>query len=166
MRAWAPVSSFALGAFLAGLVLLGLVVRATDGFVPVLDHANLVFHEAGHPIFGIFGDTAGLYGGTLGQLVFPMVAMAAFAWRRHTLGVAIAGVWLFENFFYIAAYAGDARAQLLPLVGGGEHDWETILLRWHALDKDLKVAKVFRVVGVTGWLAVAGWLTYRWRAAR
>jgi len=166
VRAWAPISSVAFGVFLAGLVLLGLVVRATGGFVPVLDHANLAFHEAGHLIFGIFGDTASLYGGTLGQLVFPLAAMIAFAWRGHTLGVAIAGVWLFENFFYIARYAADARAQILPLAGGDEHDWENILLRWRALDKDLKVARTFRVLGVAGWLAVAGWLTYRWRADR
>ena len=51
------------------------------GWVPILDSVNLVFHEAGHPIFGIFGDTLGLYGGTLGQLVFPVAVTVSF-WRR------------------------------------------------------------------------------------
>ncbi|HKA90310.1 MAG TPA: hypothetical protein VKE22_21760 [Haliangiales bacterium] len=163
MSRWSTVSPVALGAFLVGTALLGLAVRATGGFVPVLDHANLAFHEAGHLVYGIFGRTAELYGGTLGQLTFPVVAIVAFAWRGSTLGVAVAGVWLFENFFNIARYAADARAQLLPLVGGGEHDWENILLRWRALDADLRVAKVLRVLGVLGWLAVAGWLVWRSR---
>src|SRR5215510_3340482 len=110
MSRWSPVSPVALGAFLVGTALLGLAVRATGGFVPVLDHANLAFHEAGHLVYGIFGRTAELYGGTLGQLTLPVVAIVAFAWRGSTLGVAVAGVWLFENFFNIARYAADARA--------------------------------------------------------
>jgi hypothetical protein len=163
MSRWNSVSPFALGAFLVGLLLLGLVERATGGFVPVLDHANLAFHEAGHLVFGIFGSTAELYGGTLGQLVFPLVAMGTFAWRGTTIATAVASIWLFENFFNIARYAADARAQELPLVGGGEHDWEHILLRWRALDADLRVARTFRIIGVLGCLAVAGWLAWRSR---
>lgn len=42
-------------------------------FIPILDHANLAFHEAGHVFFGFLGSTLGLYGGTLGQLVFPVL---------------------------------------------------------------------------------------------
>ncbi len=38
-----------------------------------LDFVNLAFHEAGHPFFGLFGDTLGLHGGTIGQLIFPVV---------------------------------------------------------------------------------------------
>lgn len=39
------------------------------------------------------------------------------------MGLAMAWVWLGENLLNIARYLGDARAQVLPLVGGGEHDW-------------------------------------------
>ncbi len=163
MTRWTPVSSFAFGVFLVGVVLLGLAVRATGGFVPVLDHANLAFHEAGHLVFGVLGRTAELYGGTLGQLVFPLVALVAFAWRGSSVGVAVAAIWLCENFFNIARYAADARAQVLPLVGGGEHDWENILLRWRALDADVRVAKYIRVIGVLGWLVAAAWLAWRSR---
>ena len=37
-----------------------------------LDFVNLAFRQAVHPFFGLFGDTLGLYGGTIGQLVFPV----------------------------------------------------------------------------------------------
>ena len=34
----------------AGLLLLG---HALWGWIPILDSANLAFHEAGHPLFGL-----------------------------------------------------------------------------------------------------------------
>jgi hypothetical protein len=91
--------------------LFAIILFDDDGFVVVLDHANLAFHEAGHPFFGMLGGTLGLYGGTLGQLVFPIVAAVSFWRRRHAVGVALSGVWLFENFLNIARYMADARAQ-------------------------------------------------------
>jgi hypothetical protein len=71
-----------------------------------------------------------------------------------------------QNLVNIARYAADARAQELPLVGGGEHDWFHILTRWHAVDADHRVASVFRT---TGWLLVLGagaWLAWRAWSAR
>lgn len=131
-----------------------------DGFVLLLDHANLAFHEAGHLFFGILGSTLGLYGGTLGQLVFPIVAVLSFWRRRHAVGVAISGVWLFENFLNIARYMADARAQLLPLVGGGEHDWYLIFIRLGALESDTSIAAVTRWIG---WLGMIGCMVWLWR---
>ena len=63
---------------------------SVDGFIPVLDHANLAFHEAGHVFFGVLGPTLGLYGGTLGQLVFPAVATATFLRKKAPLSAAFA----------------------------------------------------------------------------
>jgi hypothetical protein len=159
---WAQVTTAALVGALAGLALLGLAIARSGGFVPVLDHANLAFHEAGHPVYGLLGSTAALYGGTLGQLTFPLVTAGVCFWRRQPLGVAVGLAWLFENLFNIARYCADARAQELPLVGGGEHDWFHILARWHALSADLRVAHAFRTVGTLGLLAVAVWLGWRW----
>jgi hypothetical protein len=159
---WARVGTGALLAALSALALLGLAISRADGFIPVLDHANLAFHEAGHHIYGILGQTANLYGGTLGQLTFPLVAAGVFLWRRHPLGVAAGLAWLFENLFNIARYCADARAQELPLVGGTEHDWYHILSRWHALSADLRVAHAMRTIGTLGLLAVAVWLGWRW----
>ena len=40
--------------FSVGLLLFtGLLLKSEPGFVPILDSANLVFHEAGHPLFGL-----------------------------------------------------------------------------------------------------------------
>jgi hypothetical protein len=151
----------------AGLLVFFLVlILDSDGFIFLLDHANLAFHEAGHPIFGLFGETLGLYGGTIGQLVFPLVAFAIFLMRREPVSFALAGVWLFENFLNIARYMADARAQVLPLVGGGEHDWTEIFSRWRVLAYDTRIAGLVTFVGWSGMIAMGVWLAWRWYEER
>jgi len=162
------VTPFKLGATLALLGLLALLVATDDqrGYIHVIDDANLLFHEAGHPLYGIFGETAELYGGTLGQLTFPLVAVGVFWWRRQAVSLVFASAWLFENFFNIARYLADARAQELPLLGGGEHDWEHILTRWGALESDTAIARVVRVIAWIGMLAPVAWVAWRFRRDR
>jgi hypothetical protein len=142
--------------------------RNTSGFL-LIDNANLVVHEAGHLLFGWFGETLGIYGGTLLQLLVPFALAASFAYRKHTAGTAFCGFFFFENFLYTATYMADARVQELPLVsvGGGEavdHDWERIFTGLGLLQHDTQIASVVRLLGWTGMLAVAGWLAWRaWR---
>lgn len=156
------------GALAVSLALTGALaayaLTARDPWVPLLDGANLLFHEAGHPLFGIFGEGPALYGGTLMQLLVPLVVAGHFLWRRDTVPFALSLAWACQNLVNIARYAADATAQVLPLVGGGEHDWEGILLRWNALGREAGVASTLRGVAVAGLVAVAAWLTARWRA--
>ncbi len=146
-----------------GLFLL-LVLRSEPGFVFLLDHANLLFHEAGHPVTGLFSSRLEPYGGTIGQLVFPCVLAVAF-WRNgQPVGFAAACIWFFENWFNIARYLADARALELPLVGGGDHDWNTILTRWDLLPYDTRIAAFVRLVGWLGIAATCAWVAWRaWR---
>src|SRR2546428_3050937 len=98
---------------------LGLLFASEPGFIWIIDHANLLFHEAGHPIVGLFSSRLEPYGGTIGQLIFPVVLTVSF-WRKdQPLSVAGSVIWFFENWLNIARYMADARAQTLPLVGGG-----------------------------------------------
>lgn len=148
----------------AACLLLAVIYFDDDGFVLLLDHANLAFHEAGHLFFGVLGSTAGLYGGTLGQLVFPGIAVARFWQRRQAAGLALSGVWLFENFLNIARYMADARTRLLPLVGGGEHDWYHIFSRWSLLHRDTDIASLTRLLGWLGMIGCMLWLWQRFNA--
>ena len=80
---WRPVPRSHTIAALIGLGLLALWMAVDDdAYLRPLDDANLAFHEVGHQIYGLFGSTLALYGGTLGQLTFPAVAAATFFWRR------------------------------------------------------------------------------------
>jgi hypothetical protein len=162
MPDWNPTTKSQFIGFTIGLAgLIALILKCELGFVPILDSANLVFHEAGHPIFGLLGDTMNLYGGTLGQLAIPLIVIGAFWQQGNPVAVAVGGVWFFENFFNIARYVADAREQILPLVGGGEHDWFNILTRWDALEHDTKIARFITIVGWTGIAFVWAWLAWR-----
>ncbi len=157
------------GAVIGGLVAIALlalwIAVDGDGYLRPLDDANLALHEAGHVFYGLLGSTAELYGGTFGQLTFPALCAGAFFWRRDPVGCAVTVAWFGQNLCNIARYVADARAQELPLVGGGEHDWFNILSRWSALDADQPVAQVFRFAGWALVLGAGGWLGWRWRGA-
>ena len=117
-------------------------------FVPqsawLLDGTNLLFHEAGHPLFFLFGQTIGVAGGTLMQLLIPAGIAIAFFYRRQLYSASIMFLWFGQNFFGISVYIRDARAQLLPLIGGDEHDWNYLLSHAGLLQHD-------QVVGEGAW---------------
>ena len=144
----------------AGLLLL---CHWLWGWVPILDSANLAFHEAGHPLFGFLSERLAVYGGTLMQLLMP--AAGAFeSWREQKAGAFhFCLIWLAENLFNVARYMADARAHELPLVGGLDpeyaHDWTEILSRWGLLDADTSLAFGLRL----GALALMAWTLYRAR---
>jgi hypothetical protein len=153
-RYWQPVPTAGLVALVvAGGWLMLLHATDGDGYMAILDDFNLIVHEAGHPIFGAFGESAGLWGGTLAQLLLPLLIAGAFLYERAALSFCFAMVWFFENFLNVARYIADARAQELPLVGGGEHDWNNILSRHDLLDKDTQIASVVSTIGWVGMVA-------------
>lgn len=159
---WKAVPASALAGACAFALYCGWFAHTGEGWVHLLDGANLAFHEAGHPIFGLLlGERITVYGGTLGQLVFPAVAAGSFWWRRETASFGVALLWLAENLWNIARYMADARAQELPLVGGGEHDWTEIFSRWGLLAHDTGVAGFIRFIGWVLMLAVLAWLVRR-----
>ena len=146
------------------LACLGFHWLGDEGWVPLLDSANLALHEAGHPLVGIFSARATVYGGTLFQLVFPLAAAGHFHRAANASGVAASVVWLGENLFNIARYMADARAQDLPLVGNGDHDWAEIFGRWGVLHLDGRIAGMTRGIGLVLMLGAVVWLYRRWRA--
>ena len=160
---WMPVTPSVLVLFIAGVIgFIGIVRMSEPGFIFLLDHANLLFHEAGHPITGIFSQRLEPYGGTVGQLFFPGLLMVSF-WRKgRPLALAVAMIWFSENLLNISRYMADARKLDLPLVGGGDHDWNTIFARWNILQFDDRIAAGIKA---TGWVGIAAALVWvLWRA--
>jgi len=158
---WSPLSLPAKVAFSVTAALTAYLNLSGARWVPLVDNANLMFHEAGHLIVGAFSARLGVYGGTAGQLAFPLIAMLSFARRRESLALAFASLWLVQNLWNISVYLGDAQAQLLPLVGGGDHDWTEILTRWNALERDAVIARKVREAGMVMMAIMLGLL---WKA--
>ncbi len=129
---------------------------------------NLVIHEAGHLVFGWFGEFPGVAGGTILQLSAPLIAALVFWRQRDRFAVAVAACWLSTNLFNVARYAGDARVQELPLVsptsGDPIHDWHYMLGRLGLLTWDTAIAGALRrlaVVTMLAGLAAGAWLLWQ-----
>lgn len=165
---WQPTRTGPMIGASCAFLLLGLLAATSEeGWIPLLDGVNLVFHEAGHPLFGLLGwEPLTILGGTLMQLLVPCLVWGSFWFRREALGAAVGWVWGFENLLNIGRYVADARAQILPLVGGGEHDWTDLLGRWGLLSEDQALGQGLRSLGWLGMLAGWAWLVWRWHTTR
>ena len=155
-----------IGVALFAAFCFGFGVCSDEQWVPLLDSANLALHEAGHPLFGIFGRTAMWYGGTLMQLMFPVATVLAFVGKRQAHGIAFGAVWIGNNFLNIGRYMADARAHMLPLAGGGEHDWTEIFSRWAVLQYDTTIGGGVRFLGAALIVVSVLWLVNLWRTDR
>jgi hypothetical protein len=119
----------------------------------LVDGVNLGAHEAGHMLFRFFGQTLHVLGGSIGQLAFPVAFVVHFARRRQWFETAVLTVWVAESLMYMAEYLGDARVQVLPLVGGHIHDWHWMLSRADLLEHCETIAGLLH--GFASLLAVA-----------
>ena len=167
---WKPVSRPTLAAWLVFYVGFLSYAFSAHGEFLFIDSANLVVHEGGHNLFGWFGSTLGLLGGTLLQWLVPLLLAAYFFAQRQFTGVVFCLFFFFENWLYTATYMADARAQVLPLVTTGdpdfvEHDFYAIFSSLGVLDLDTKIATVVRVLGWAGMLGTLAWLANRLRTS-
>ena len=163
---WKPVTRMALVAWLAFYVAFLGYAFSAHGAGLFIDNANLVVHEGGHNLFGWFGPTLGLWGGTLLQWLVPFLLAAYFFKERQTAGFVFCMFFFFENWLYTATYMADARAQELPLVTTGdpdfaEHDFHAIFSNLGVLDCDTKIAAVVRALGWCGMIGCVAWLAVR-----
>jgi len=159
---WKPVTLPALAAWLVFYIAFLVYAFASHGGFLFIDTANLVVHEGGHNLFGWFGPTIGLCGGTLLQWLVPFLLAANFFSQRQLTGFVFCVFFFFENWLYTATYMADARAMALPLVTTGdpdfvEHDFNVIFTRLGVLAYDTRIAAVVRVLGWCGMLAVVIW---------
>ncbi|WP_404421171.1 hypothetical protein [Nibricoccus sp. IMCC34717] len=162
-------------AVIAGLV-AGSFVRPIRemGLEPGFMHGvHLVFHEAGHVIFGFLfrNEAVGVFMGSGMQVLVPLCVGAAF-WLKNEdpFAASLCLIWAGHAALDVAPYIADARALELQLLGGGTgrevegHDWEFLLYRWNALHLDQIIAarvalgaRLAMAAGILGAAAVLGW---------
>ena len=162
---WKEISRTPILCWIAVFVVFLIYALAKGYEFLFIDFANLAIHEVGHPLFGMFGYTMMILGGTLLELIVPAALAVAFFWRREIPGFAFCTFWFFENFLYIGVYMSDARAQALPLVGAGDHDWAILFGQWGLMARDTAIGQTTRAIGWLGMVAVVAWLGWRARTA-
>jgi len=131
----------------------------------VLHLPDLVFHEAGHVVFGLFGRFMTVLGGSLFQILVPVICAIALLRQAQPFGAAVCVWWAGQNLVDVAPYIADARALQLVLLGGHTgaevegHDWEFLLteLGWLHRDGTLGLA-AFRI-GIAVMLGAIAWGT-------
>ena len=131
-------------------------------------NVDLIFHEAGHMLFIPFGRTMTILGGSLFQILLPLILMRAFLIKnKDGFGASISLWWVGQSTMDIAPYIADARALRLPLLGGGtgadspgRHDWENLLRHWGLLEYDTDIAFVVDAVGSGVLLIALAWGAY------
>jgi hypothetical protein len=172
MTALAPVEERKPGiaharlALTVALALYSIVLARASELGSFLDGLDVAIHETGHIVFGAFGEVIQFAGGTLFQLIVPATFVWYFAKRGDRHAATVPLWWLAQNLWNISVYVRDARAQELPLVGGGEHDWAYLLGRFGLLAHDQQIGNVVHAAGTIVCLAaVAAGLLFSMRGS-
>jgi len=156
---------------LAWMVWLALTLTADRSYQHLFSAINLSIHEMGHVVFGPFGMTLMVLGGTILQCLAPFAAALVLIKANDLFGIPFCATWLGTNLCYVAVYMADARARVLPLVsiGGGDayHDYEYLFSSWGVLGADTAIAGLVTVIAVLVlWTAVAAGAWILWRMYR
>lgn len=138
-----------------------------------MHNINLPFHEFGHLLFMPFGRTMTILGGSVFQVLLPLILLCIFSFKQHDNHAASVTLWWCgQSFVDLAPYIADAQYRILPLVGGaGEesHDWGNLLSHWGVLEYTQSFARFSFGLGVCimGFAIVWGLLLLRkqWRLA-
>jgi hypothetical protein len=163
---WDPVPKAALAAWLIFYSLFLLQAARGQGILLLMDGVFVPIHEGGHLLFRFFGEFVSVAGGTILQLLVPVLLASYFLFHRQTQGVAFCLFFMFEQFLPISTYMADARAQDLPLLTIGDaedviHDWNYLFGKIGVLEHDIQIAGFVHFVGWLGMIAIVVWLLWR-----
>ena len=127
---------------------------SNGGVLAFIHGIDLVFHEAGHVIFGFFGEFLAVLGGSLTQVLMPVIATVAFLRTRQWASAAVTLVWTGQSLTDVAIYAADGQARALPLLAEALiHDWGYILGRLGLLQSTETVGRLLFALGALTMLA-------------
>jgi hypothetical protein len=115
----------------------------------LIDGVNLLIHEAGHPIFSLFGEFMMIAGGSLFQIIMPAIFVGYFCYQGSLYSASLVLFWVGESILNVSVYAGDSLALQLPLLGGPDtiHDWNYLLSGTGLLQHTATIAGGIRMLG-------------------
>ncbi len=115
-----------------------------------IDNINLIFHEAGHTITFLFGQFISITGGSLFQILIPVICCLYFLQQEEYHSASILLFWVGQNMINISVYARDAMLMQLPLLGGESviHDWNYLLSTLKLLKYTPYIADLIYISGI------------------
>lgn len=118
-----------------------------------LDNVDLPIHETGHLLFRVPGEFMMIAGGSLFQVIFPVVFVGYFLWQKSYYSAAIVLLWVGQSILNVWVYASDAVVMQLVLTSGftgtegSFHDWNYLLNATGLINSTKAVAGVIRFIG-------------------
>lgn len=146
-----------------GLRLISADHRTGDIGDSFLHGPLLVFHEAGHVLFALFGQWLRMAGGSIFQLLLPAIICWTFLVKQRDAYGAAIGLWLLGvSTLDLAPYVYDALHPQLMLITGatgeeGGHDWIYLLSTLHLLPQAHTLGGLLRVLGALVVLTSLAW---------
>ncbi len=106
-------------AVIATLYFLWIATDPTmDGFGNFLSFVDLPIHETGHLIFRLFGEFMMIAGGSLFQVILPIIFVGYFWRQEKPYSAAIVLFWTGQSILNVFVYANDAVVMQLFLTSG------------------------------------------------
>jgi len=128
----------------------------------------LPIHEAGHLLFIPFGRFMTVLGGSLFQVLLPLVLMASFMFgfggsRRDNFAASLMLWWAAVSIIDVAPYIWDAFDPKMMLLGGKTgaesdgHDWQNILGDLGLIKRAHLIAGIAHKLGLVVMLVAYAW---------
>ena len=128
----------------------------------------LPIHEAGHLLFIPFGRFMSILGGSLLQVLLPLVLMASFVFgfggsRRDNFAASLMLWWAAMSVIDLAPYIWDAFDPKMMLLGGQTgaesdgHDWQNMLGDLGLIKRAYRIAGIAHKLGLVLMLAAYTW---------
>lgn len=116
----------------------------------LIDAANLAIHEMGHVIFSPFGMFVGILGGSLIQILVPVILLGYFFTKQDYFAISVMFFWIGDNVINVSVYMRDAITMNLPLIGGETaiHDWNWLFSNMGLLKQAVLIGNIFFGLGV------------------
>lgn len=128
----------------------------------IVSSLNIFFHEAGHWIFSFFGRFVMVLGGTLSELIVPLLFVGYFSFHKKIPGQIFSWWWLSTALYSVSTCVADARARELYIIGGqGGHDWAYMLETVGLLELDILFSRIL-IIAVLYVTLYMGILVYRY----
>lgn len=126
------------------LIAVGIYFFLTPKSSHFIDFINLLIHEGGHGVFSIFGEFIYAAGGTIMQLLIPLLFVIVNVRTKYFILAQWSAIWLMQNMINVSVYMADARARVLPLLGGNKvrHDWTYLFNQMGVLEKDVLISQM------------------------
>lgn len=113
-----------------------------------IDTIDLFIHESGHLVFRLFGQVLYFMGGSLFQIILPIVTAVVFG-RNNLRSLMFTLYWIGQSMVNVSIYIGDAPYQQLHLLSRHAlHDWHWLMVELNLMDNIETIASVVNVLGI------------------